>query len=120
MRCMLNELLKDGKLAKGGTAWLKMDGCAKQYKCARAMYFMCQLARDLGITLDQMNEVTSHGKDEADGHGGVIKTWLTNEMRRVELDKGEAPEGGAHEQAAPREVEHREPRVPHLPRSTRG
>lgn len=74
----------------------------------------------LGITLDQMNEVTSHGKDEADGHGGVIKTWLTNEMRRVELDKGEAPEGGAHEQAAPREVEHREPRVPHLPRSTRG
>mmetsp|Transcript_33129 Transcript_33129/g.109475 ORF Transcript_33129/g.109475 Transcript_33129/m.109475 type:complete len:289 (-) Transcript_33129:624-1490(-) len=45
----------------------------------------------LGITLDQMNEVTSHGKDEADGHGGVIKTWLTNEMRRVELDKGEAP-----------------------------
>lgn len=55
------------------------------------MYFMCQLARDLGITLDQMNEVTSHGKDEADGHGGVIKTWLTNEMRRVELDKGEAP-----------------------------
>ena len=56
MRCMLNELLRDGKLAEGGTAWLKMDGCAKQYKCARAMYFMCQIARDLGITLDQMNE----------------------------------------------------------------
>ena len=32
-----------------------------------------------------MLEVTGHGKDEADGHGGVLKNWLVGEMRCVDL-----------------------------------
>lgn len=61
------------------------------------------------MTIDQMLEVTGHGKDEADGHGGVFKNWLLkpaamNSKRRAasnlkdrhfrtytEADVGDAP-----------------------------
>jgi hypothetical protein len=98
MEIMLKEMLTLGELkegargsgkGKGGTVWLKMDGCAKQYKCSKAMYLMCQLALRLDLTLDQMNEVTGHGKDEADGHGGVFKTWLTSKMLASDIVSGE-------------------------------
>ena len=98
MEIMLKEMLALGELkegargsgkGKGGTVWLKMDGCAKQYKCSKAMYLMCQLALRLDLTLDQMNEVTGHGKDEADGHGGVFKTWLTSKMLASDIVSGE-------------------------------
>ncbi len=36
-----------------------------------------------------MNEVTGHGKDEADGHGGVFKTWLTSKMLASDIVSGE-------------------------------
>ena len=96
MEVMIREALASGELKPKSTVWLKMDGCAKQYKCGKAMYLLCELAfrlREHGITLDQMNEVTGHGKDEADGHGGVFKNWLINEMRRVDLleDEGGGP-----------------------------
>ena len=98
MEVMLKELVTLGELkdgdhgsgkGKGGTVWLKMDGCAKQYKCGKAMYLMCQLALRLDLTLDQMNEVTGHGKDEADGHGGVFKNWLLSKMHASDLSTGE-------------------------------
>ena len=77
MEVMLRELMAPGgPLKKGGVVYLKTDGCAKQYKCAKAMYLMCKLAATLGVTVDQMLEVTGHGKDEADGHGGVFKITL--------------------------------------------
>jgi len=47
---------------------------------------MCKLADSLGVVIDQMLEVTGHGKDEADGHGGVFKQWLTNEMQRADVE----------------------------------
>jgi len=49
------------------------------------MYLLCQLALRLDLTLDQMNEVTGHGKDEADGHGGVFKNWLLSKMHASDL-----------------------------------
>ena len=79
-------------MVAGGTVWLKADGCAKQYKCVKAFYLMCELAYRLNVTIDQMLEVTGHGKDEADGHGGVLKNWLVGEMRRVDLLEG-GPDG---------------------------
>ena len=92
MRVMIEELIKSGELGlRPGseslyqTVWLKTDGCGKQYKCSRAMYLLCVLAHETGVTIDQMLEVTGHGKDEADGHGGVLKSWLTSQMRRVDL-----------------------------------
>ena len=76
----------DGRLVKDGyTVWLKTDGCAKQYKCGKAMYLLCKLAARLNVTIDQMLEVTGHGKDEADGHGGVFKNWLLGEMKRADF-----------------------------------
>lgn len=51
---------------------------------------MCKLAGLLGVTIDQMLEVTGHGKDEADGHGGVFKQWLTNEMQRADVEMSDA------------------------------
>jgi hypothetical protein len=66
MEVMLRELLAAGILKSGKTVYLKTDGCAKQYKCAEAMYLMCKLADSLGVVIDQMLEVTGHGKDEAD------------------------------------------------------
>jgi hypothetical protein len=65
MEVMFKEMVELGELkegergsgkGKGGTVWLKMDGCAKQYKCGKAMYLLCQLALRLDLTLDQMNE----------------------------------------------------------------
>ena len=91
MEVMLTELLASGELAKGGTVYLKTDGCAKQYKCSKAMYLLCKLALKLGVTIDQMLEVTGHGKDEADGHGGVFKNWLLSEMRRADFASDIAP-----------------------------
>jgi len=51
---------------------------------------MCKLADSLGVVIDQMLEVTGHGKDEADGHGGVFKQWLTNEMQRADVEMSDA------------------------------
>lgn len=94
MRVMLDELLQANVLLDGGTVWLKTDGCAKQYKCSKAMYLLCKLVADLRaegkrVTIDQMLEVTGHGKDEADGHGGVFKNWLTGEMMRSDFMEGD-------------------------------
>lgn len=50
---------------------------------------LCELALRLNLTLDQMNEVTGHGKDEADGHGGVFKNWLLSQMHAASLVKRE-------------------------------
>ena len=92
MEVMLRELMAPGgPLKEGGVVYLKTDGCAKQYKCAKAMYLMCKLATTLGVTIDQMLEVTGHGKDEADGHGGVFKSWLTGEMMRDDFETSDAP-----------------------------
>ena len=92
MEVMLKELQASGELAKqGGTVWLKTDGCAKQYKCGKAFYLLCKLAAKLNVTIDQMLEVTGHGKDEADGHGGVFKNWLLGEMRRADFSVSVAP-----------------------------
>ena len=33
--------------------------------------------------------MTGHGKDEADGHGGVFKTWLTSKMLASDIVSGE-------------------------------
>ena len=90
MEVMLRELIAAGILKEGKTVYLKTDGCAKQYKCSKAMYLMCKLAGLLGVTIDQMLEVTGHGKDEADGHGGVFKQWLTNEMQRADVEMSDA------------------------------
>jgi hypothetical protein len=104
MEVMLRELIASGELGEGcgctddgrlkvdGYAvWLKTDGCAKQYKCGKAMYLLCKLAGKLNVTIDQMLEVTGHGKDEADGHGGVFKNWLLGEMKRGDFMSDAAP-----------------------------
>mmetsp|Transcript_32866 Transcript_32866/g.103310 ORF Transcript_32866/g.103310 Transcript_32866/m.103310 type:complete len:287 (-) Transcript_32866:935-1795(-) len=118
MRVMLDELLQANVLLDGGTVWLKTDGCAKQYKCSKAMYLLCKLVADLRaegkrVTIDQMLEVTGHGKDEADGHGGVFKNWLTGEMMRSDFMEGDesvvaSSQAGRDELQAAREVEHRQ------------
>ena len=54
MEVMLQELLDAKVVTKGGVVYLKTDGCAKQYKCSKAMYLMCKLACNLGLTIDQM------------------------------------------------------------------
>ena len=97
MEVMLKEMIASGELQlKPGsqkyyrTAWLKTDGCAKQYKCGKAMYLLCVLAHRSKVTIDQMLEVTGHGKDEADGHGGVLKNYLIGLMRRVDVNATES------------------------------
>ena len=91
LRKMVKQMKERDEIAEAGTVWLKMDGCAKQYKCGKHFYLMCTLAADkeLGFTLDQMSEVTGHGKDEADGHGGVFKNWLISKMHASDLAEGD-------------------------------
>jgi len=54
-------------------AYPKLDPGKRAAIVAR---LLCKLAGKLNVTIDQMLEVTGHGKDEADGHGGVFKNWL--------------------------------------------
>jgi len=65
--------------------------------------------RRLGVTIDQMLEVTGHGKDEADGHGGVLKNWLIGMMQRVDIlaTDDDQPETRSDERREAEEVDSR-------------
>ena len=49
------------------TVWEDTNGCAKQYKCALAIYLMIVLSSSYGIIMDHEINAPRHGKNFVDG-----------------------------------------------------
>ena len=76
MIVLIEELKKDGVLIKGGNLYCNSDGCAKQYRCANAIYYLSALAYKYGIIIDRAIGAPGHGKDIVDGLNAVDKQYL--------------------------------------------
>ena len=60
---MLIQKLMDSKIiSKGGRVLYQTDGCAKQYKCDTAIYFMSLLATKHEIVVDRAISASGHVK----------------------------------------------------------
>ena len=80
---MLDELLEQNIIKKHSTTlWEETDGCAKQYRCATAMYFMSLLAVRYNIVVDRAVGAPGHGKDVVDGLNAIDKEFLKRAMMR--------------------------------------
>jgi hypothetical protein len=67
------------------TLWEVMDGCAKQYRCATALYFMSVLAYRKSIRVDRMIQATHHGKGPVDSQNGVVKNKCRRHFNRTKI-----------------------------------
>lgn len=83
MTRLITDAMASGELAKGGTVWQKTDGCGKQYRSSKALYLLSLLSSTHGVVIDRMIEVSGHGKDAADGLGGLIKRFLRARFQRT-------------------------------------
>ena len=53
------------------------DGCAAQYRCSTAFYFLSSLAIKHDIAIDRAISCPGHDKDIVDAVNGTTKTELT-------------------------------------------
>ena len=53
------------------------DGCAAQYRCSTAFFFLSSLAITHQIAIDRAISCPGHGKDIVDGLNGNTKTELS-------------------------------------------
>ena len=77
MEMLINFLMEEEVLKKGGRILEHSDGCAAQYRCSTSFYFMSVLAYKYGITIDRFISAPGHGKAICDGVNGVTKSELT-------------------------------------------
>ena len=56
------------------------DGCAKQYRCGNALFFLCVLSHKYKIVVDRAIAAPGHGKSIIDGLNAVDKTHLRRRM----------------------------------------
>ena len=56
------------------------DGCAKQYRCAKSVYFDSMLSSEFDLTIDAAIGAPGHGKDQVDGLNAVDKRTLRAAM----------------------------------------
>ena len=56
------------------------DGCAKQYRCATAMYLLSLLASKYKVVIDRAIGAPGHGKSKIDGLNAVDKRFLRSCM----------------------------------------
>ena len=76
MEHMVEFLLHNGLLKKGGCILEQTSGAASQCKCANAHYFMSVISSRFGVTYDQAISGPRHGKNVVDGIGAVDKHTL--------------------------------------------
>ena len=62
------------------TLWEETDGCAKQYRCATAMYLLSLISVRFNIVIDRAVEAPGHGKDIVDGLNATDKAVLFKAM----------------------------------------
>ena len=81
---LITQLMNDNVLSKGGRLLSTTDGCAKQYKCATAIYLLSMLSKTYNIVIDRALCAPGHGKSEVDSINGVDKNTIHRKsMRKV-------------------------------------
>ena len=65
-------------LTDGGCIFDNTDGCAKQYRCATALYLLSVLCASKNVSIDRAIGAPGHGKDLVDGINAVNKQYLKN------------------------------------------
>ena len=60
-------LMAEGVLKEGGRLLCHTDGCASQYRCGTAYYYLSSLAYRYRITIDRAISAPGHGKGIIDG-----------------------------------------------------
>ena len=55
------------------TLWEETDGCAKQYRCATAMYLLLLIFVRFNIVIDRAVGAPGHRKDVVDGLNATYK-----------------------------------------------
>ena len=63
------------------TVWEDTDGCANQYRCALAIYFMAVLSSLYGIITYHAINSPGHGKNAVDILNATVKRYLKGEMK---------------------------------------
>ena len=76
MHKLISILMNQSLLAPGGRLLGGTDGCASQYGCASAVFFMSVLATKYKIVVDRAVSCSGHGKNEVDSINGVDKNTI--------------------------------------------
>ena len=63
--------------------WESTDGCAKQYRCATAIYLLSTLCARFDIVIDRSIDAPGHGKNIIDAMNGIDKKYLEQTSLRV-------------------------------------
>ena len=74
---LLQHLKAKGVMKPGDYLLTNSDGCAAQYRCSTAFFFLTSLAISHGIAIDRAISCPGHGKDIVDGINGTTKTELS-------------------------------------------
>ena len=53
----------------------------KQYRCAKALYFLSCLASEFDIIIDRLVDTRGHGKDVVNGMNAQDKVYLRHKIR---------------------------------------
>jgi hypothetical protein len=61
---------------KDAVLYEQSDGCAKQYKCATALWVLSHLSHKYRITINRMVTAPHHGKGSVDALAGVDKNFI--------------------------------------------
>ena len=65
------------------TVWEDTDGCAKQYRCALAIYVMTLLSSPYGIIMDRAINETGHGNNLVDELNATERRYLEGEIELI-------------------------------------
>ena len=86
-RKRLISLLKNKKVLTTSLSkiWENTDGCAKQYRCASALYLISVMSQTYSIIIDRGISAPGHGKEVVDGLSALDKRYIYQLMFKVQL-----------------------------------
>jgi len=76
VNCMLDSLFQNGQMVRGGTIYDTTDGCACQYRCAKAFFLLSVISAGRRIIIDRAIDAPGHGKGVVDGLNAIDKGYL--------------------------------------------
>ena len=84
MEVLIEDLLKRNVMEGGkSTMWDYTDGCAKQYRCAKALWLMSVQCTRHCIVIDRSVDAPGHGRGIVDGRSAITKNFLREKMRTI-------------------------------------
>ena len=94
---LLHYLKSKGLMKPGDLLLTNSDGCASQYRCSTAFFFLSSLATSHDIAIDRAISCPGHGKDIVDGVNGNTKTELSRASGNQLKTAAEAADDGSAE-----------------------